>query len=229
MTLKLYDTDSYATEFDAVVLSCNECEKGYEIVLDRTVFFPEEGGQCCDRGTLNGYDITDVQIKSNVIYHYSDTKFEIGAKVHGIIDFKLRFRNMQNHTGEHIICGIAHKLYGYENVGFHLGEDYVTMDLSGPLSKKQVHELELLANEAIYKNVSVTAYYPGKEKIKNMFYRGKSDIEGDIRIVRIKDYDVCACCAPHVAKTGEIGIIKIIDYTPHRGGMRLTILCGTMH
>ena len=226
MTEKLYDYDSYATEFDAGVLSCEKGEKGYEIILDKTLFFPEEGGQCCDKGTLDGKVITDVQIKGDTIYHYCDEAFETGKNVHGKIDFKLRFSNMQNHTGEHIICGIAHKLYGYENVGFHLGEDYVTMDLDGPLTKEQIEEIEYMANEAVFKNVTVTACYPDAEELKTIDYRSKSELSGNIRIVTIDGFDVCACCAPHVARTGEVGLIKIVDFMAHRGGVRLTIHCG---
>ena len=226
MTEKLYDISSYDTEFTAKVVSCEKCEKGYEIVLDRTLFFPEEGGQCCDKGTLNDTVITDVQIKDDVIYHYSDTSFNPGDEVMGKIDFRLRYRNMQNHTGEHIICGIAHKMHGYENVGFHLGEDYVTMDLSGPLTKEELEEIELLANEAIYKNTAIKAYYPTDEELEAIDYRSKSEINGRVRIVEIEDCDICACCAPHVARTGEVGIIKITDSFPHRGGVRITILCG---
>jgi len=226
MTEKLYDISSYDTEFEAEVVSCKSTEKGYEIVLDRTLFFPEEGGQCCDRGTLNDAMVTDVQIKDDVIYHLCDKEFNVGDRVNGKIDFTLRFRNMQNHTGEHIICGIAHKMYGYENVGFHLGEDYVTMDLSGPLTKEQLDEIELLANETIYKNTVVKAYYPVEAELDGMFYRSKSEIKGKVRIVEIEGCDVCACCAPHVARTGEVGIIKITDSFSHRGGVRITILCG---
>lgn len=226
MTEKLYDSNSYATEFDATVLSCEKCDKGYETVLDKTLFFPEEGGQCCDKGTLNNTVITDVQIKGETVYHYSDTPFEPGAAVHGSIEFKLRFRNMQNHTGEHIICGIAHKLYGCENVGFHLGEDYVTMDLDCTLSKEQIEQIEYLANEAVFKNAEVTAYYPCEEELSSLDYRSKGELSGKVRIVKIDGVDVCACCAPHVARTGEVGLIKIVDFTNHRGGMRFTIHCG---
>ena len=226
MTTKLYDTDSYMTQFEAVVLSCTKCDKGYETVLDCTAFFPEEGGQCCDTGTIDGIRVTDVQIKDNTVYHYMEDAIPKGTKVIGKIDFAPRFRNMQNHTGEHIICGIAHRLYGYENVGFHLGADYVTMDLSGPLDKNQTEEIELMANEAVWANYRVNAYYPKKDELEAINYRSKSDIEGDIRIVEIENCDICACCAPHVRSTGEVGIIKIIDSYPHRGGVRLTILCG---
>lgn len=226
MTTKLYDNDSYQTHFEAKVVSCTKCDKGYETILDRTAFFPKEGGQCCDTGTIDGIRVTDVQIKGNTVYHYMEEAIPQGKTVIGKIDFALRFRNMQNHTGEHIICGIAHRLYGYENVGFHLGADYVTMDLSGPLTKEQTEEIEMLANEVVFKNLKVNAYYPPKDMLDKIDYRCKAELTGDIRIVEIENCDICACCAPHVARTGEVGLIKIIDSFPHRGGMRLTILCG---
>lgn len=228
MTIKLYDNDSYITEFEATVISCEESKKGYKTVLDQTAFFPEEGGQCCDRGTIDGVDITYVEIAGDTIYHYSSTSFEIGKKVNGKIDFDLRFSNMQNHSGEHIICGIAHSLYGCENVGFHLGDGYVTMDLDKPLNNEQLAIIEQKANEAIYRNLPVTAIYPGAEELKNMNYRAKLDLTENVRIVTVGDVDMCACCAPHVKTTGEIGIIKILDSINYKGGMRLNILCGAL-
>ena len=227
MTEKLYDYDSYLTEFDAVVLSCERTESGYKSVFDRTAFFPEEGGQCCDRGSVDGVEITHVELSGDTIYHHSDAPFEIGAKVHGVIDFELRFRNMQNHTGEHIICGVAHKLFGCENVGFHLGADYVTMDLDKSLGDDDIERIERLANEAVYANVPVTACYPSEDELKKAEYRSKGDISGKVRLVTVAGYDVCACCAPHVSMTGEVGIIKILDYIHYKGGMRLNILCGS--
>ncbi|MBQ7901857.1 MAG: hypothetical protein IJ365_07860 [Clostridia bacterium] len=228
MTIKLYDNDSHATDFDAVVVSCEKAKKGYKTELDRTLFFPEEGGQCADRGTVNGVEITQVELDGDTIYHYSDTPFEAGTAVHGTIDFDLRFRNMQNHTGEHIICGIAHRLFGYNNVGFHLGADYVTMDLDGELSNKDLHKIELLANEAVAKNMPVICRYPSPEELKELDYRAKLDITENVRIVTVGDVDCCACCAPHVNYTGEIGVIKILDAIHYKGGMRLNILCGSL-
>lgn len=227
MTEKLYDYDSYATEFDAVVLSCENTDKGYKTLLDKTLFFPEEGGQSCDSGTVDGIRITHVELCGDDIWHYSESPFETGASVHGIIDFAPRYRNMQNHTGEHIICGIAHKLHGCENVGFHLGADYVTMDLDKPLTAEDIDNIQHLANEAVYKNLPVTAYYPAESELSAIDYRSKSDIDGRVRLVNVEGVDICACCAPHVAKTGEIGIIKILDCINYKGGMRLNILCGS--
>lgn len=226
MTKKLYDYDSYATEFEAVVISCEKTGNQYKTELDQTLFFPEEGGQCCDKGTLNGVEITYVELCGDTIFHYSDTPFETGEIVNGNIDFKIRFRNMQNHSGEHIICGIAHKLFGCENVGFHLGEDHITMDLNCHISEKDICKIELLANKAVISNKKVTAYYPGDEELEKLSYRAKGEIDGKVRIVTIEDVDSCACCAPHVKMTGEIGIIKIIDAISYKGGMRLSILCG---
>jgi len=226
MTQKLYDNDSHATEFDAVVLGCEKIGDVYKTELDRTLFFPEEGGQCSDRGYVDGVDIIGAELCGDTIYHISLEPLTVGKSVHGSIDFALRFRNMQNHSGEHIICGIAHRLYGYENVGFHLGESIVTMDLSGELSSDDIKKIEHLANEAVVRNMSVTAYYPTDDELASMDFRAKGDIEGNVRVVTIGDVDSCACCAPHVKHTGEIGIIKIIDAMRHRGGMRLSILCG---
>lgn len=226
MTGKLYDINSYATEFDACVISCTPCDRGYETVLDKTLFFPEEGGQCCDRGTLSDVQVDHVSIEGDTIYHYTKSPFAVGDTVHGVIDFSVRFRNMQNHTGEHIICGVAHSLYGYENVGFHLGADYVTMDLSGPLTEEEIRYVEKLSNEAVFKNLSVEGFYPTEEELKTIDYRSKGDISGKIRIVTIDGVDACACCAPHVKNTGEVGLIKILDAIHYKGGMRLNILCG---
>ncbi len=226
MTQKLYDNDSYATEFDAVVLSCEKAGDLYKTELDRTLFFPEEGGQCSDRGTIDGKAVCHAELCGDTIYHYSREPFEKGKTVHGKIDFKLRFRNMQNHSGEHIICGVAHKLFGCENVGFHLGDDYVTMDLSSPLSDEDIEKIEYLANEAVFRNMPVTARYLTEEEIKTETYRAKGDITENVRLVTIGDADKCACCAPHVKYTGEIGIIKILDAIHYKGGMRLNILCG---
>ncbi len=228
MTIKLYDNDSFATQFEATVVSCQKVKDGYKTELNQTLFFPEEGGQCADRGTLDGIEVTHVELLGDTIYHYTSTPFEIGKTVSGQIDFDLRFSNMQNHSGEHIICGIAHSLYGCENVGFHLGDGYVTMDLDKPLTNEQLNIIQTKANEAIYRNMPVIAYYPDKNELKNLEYRCKTDIDGDVRIVNIGDVDMCACCAPHVKYTGEIGIIKILDAINYKGGMRLNILCGSL-
>lgn len=229
MTKKLYYEDAYATEFDAQVVACEEIAgegKKYQVILDATLFFPEEGGQSPDKGVLGGANVLDVQIENGIIIHTLDKALEVGESVHGTLDWKHRFSNMQQHTGEHIFSGIVNRLYGYSNVGFHLSDNIVTMDFDGMLTAEEAAEAEYLVNEVIVQNLPVTISYPDKEELERLVYRSKIEIKGQVRIVTIEGVDVCACCAPHVRKTGEIGILKVMSVQKHRGGVRLSMLCG---
>jgi len=226
MTEKLYYNDAYLKEFKARVISCDMSGNLYDVVLDKTAFFPEEGGQYSDRGTLGSAKVVNVKEKDGIIHHYAVSAVDVGAEVVGKIDFDERYEKMQCHTGEHILSGIIHSLYGLDNVGFHLGADEVTMDVSAPLTREQLDEVERLANEVIYKNVEVVASFPTQAELSAMEYRSKLDLYENVRIVKIGDYDSCACCAPHVKYTGEIGVIKILDSAKLRGGIRLFITAG---
>ena len=226
MTEKLYYNDAYIKEFDATVLSVCEEESTYSIVLDSTAFFPEEGGQSSDTGYIGECKVLDVKEKDGVVYHYTDSAPKVGERVHCKLNFAERYDKMQCHTAEHILCGFAHKLYGADNIGFHLGDDEVTMDLSEVLTREQLDKIEELANEAIFANVAVTTFFPTKEELPSLEYRSKLDITDGVRIVKIGEYDSCACCAPHVATTGEIGLVKILDFEKHRSGVRLRIVAG---
>ena len=225
---KLFYQDTRMIDFEATVTECFEDKKcgGWQIVLDRTAFFPEEGGQTADKGTLNEKAVLDVQIKEDIIYHLLAEPIEVGSIVTGYVDWNQRLDFMQQHTAEHILSGLLYKHYGFHNVGFHLSVNEVTMDFDGQLSLEQLREIETKANEIVWKDLPVQAYFPTKEELENMEYRSKIEIQGDVRIVEIMGVDACACCAPHVSFTGEIGIIKIISAMNHRGGMRLTLLCG---
>ncbi len=223
---KIFYEDTRAVDFEAVVTECTSDEKGFWIALDRTAFFPEEGGQTADKGTLNDLEVLDVQIKQEVIYHLLAVPMEIGERVTGCVDWAQRLDFMQQHSAEHILSGLLHKHYGFHNVGFHLSINEVTMDFDGQLSLEQLREIEKEANAIVWKDIPVYAYFPSPEELENIEYRSKTEIAGDVRIVEIVGVDACACCAPHVSFTGEIGIIKIISAMNHRGGMRLTLLCG---
>lgn len=225
---KLFYEDINITDFTTTVVSC-ESAKGnnlYRILLDATAFFPEEGGQSADKGTLNGQTVFDVQIENDLIYHYVTEPFSVGSRVNGHVDWEQRFDFMQQHSGEHIISGLVHNRFGYNNVGFHLSNNEVTLDFNGELTTEQLKEIELRANEIIYQNLPVELSYPSTEELETLSYRSKIEIEGQVRIVTIPGVDVCACCAPHVATTGAIGMIKITNCQSHRGGVRLNILCG---
>lgn len=226
MTEKLFYTDSHLQEFTAEVVSCRPCDNGYEAVLSRTALFPEGGGQAADTGVIDGIRVYDVQEKGEQIFHYLEGELEEGKTVTGQIDWDKRFSRMQQHSGEHIVSGIVHARFGYDNVGFHLNDELCTLDLSGPLTKEELREVENAANEAVFANVPVRVSYPSKEELKTLDYRSKIEIDGQVRIVTIPGYDVCACCAPHVNFTGEIGLVKLVQSQNYKGGIRITMLCG---
>lgn len=229
-TKALYDLDAYQSEFEATVLSCEEKEGKYQVVLDQTCFFPEQGGQNPDWGTLDSaeasVEVLDVQIQDGIIYHTCTAALPVGSKVQGKLEWIHRFNNMQQHSGEHILSGLIHGHYGYDNVGFHLGVAEVTMDFNGILTQDQVDELELEANLIIAKAIPIEVSYPDDETLKTLPYRSKKELEGPIRIVTIPGVDICACCAPHVRNTSEVGILKVESLQNYKGGVRLSISCG---
>ena len=226
MTEKLYYKDAYLAEFTATVLACETAENGYRIVLDKTAFFPEEGGQYSDRGYIESSRVRDVREESGVIYHLADSPVTVGASVNCRIDFDERYEKMQCHTAEHILSGLIHTHFGLDNVGFHLGADYVTMDVSGVLERQDLDMIEDMANAIVFENVAVTSEFPTPSELPTLNYRAKLDLTENVRIVRIGEYDACACCAPHVARSGECGLIKILDFQKLRGGIRMFITAG---
>ena len=225
-TEKLYDLNAYETEFDATVLTSEKENDLYKVTLDKTLFFPEEGGQSADKGTLDGKEVLNVSIKGDVIFHYLKEPVEQMQNVHGEIDFDHRFRNMQMHSGEHIFSGLAYKNFNANNVGFHLSDNSATIDLDKEISDEELKRLESAVNAVIFENRSVLAYYPSGDELKKLSYRSKKELKGPVRIVIIDGADICACCAPHVRRTGEIGIFKIISKEKYKGGIRLNYLCG---
>lgn len=225
-TRKLYYEDVYIKEFIARVLECRECKKGYEIVLDQTAFYPEGGGQPCDLGTLDTVEVLDVQEKAGEIIHYTKEAIELGKEVTGKIDWDRRFDLMQQHSGEHIVSGLVHEAYGYNNVGFHMGSDVITVDLSGMLNEAQLAEIEAETNRKIWENSPVEIIYPEREELDKLDYRSKKELTGQVRLVRFPGSDLCACCGTHVTHTGEIGAVKLLTVENFHEGIRLTMICG---
>ena len=232
MTVKLYDTDSYLSEFDCKVTSLYSDEDYIYIETDRTAFFPEGGGQTCDKGSFNGINVENIQIIDGKIVHFVKNSDENAEKIqkdtvlHGKIDMKKRFFDMQQHSGEYIFSGIVNSLYGYNNVGFHLGTEVVTLDFDGELNEDDICKVENLVNEVVWKNLEIKILLPSQEELARIKYRSKIEIEGQVRIVEIPGVDVCACCAPHVKYTGEIGIVRVVNFERYKGGTRVSILCG---
>ena len=226
MTTKLYYIDSHLFTFSARVLSCEQNRGRWEIILDETAFFPEGGGQQADVGTLGEAQVFDVHERDGDVVHYCDRPLQTGATVEGNLNRELRLGRMQNHSGEHILSGTAHRLYGCDNVGFHMGTDDVTIDFDREFSEDEIRHMETLANEAVRSNLPVRTFYPSRSELAALDYRSKKELQGDVRIVEIPGVDRCACCAPHVDATGEIGVIKVRNFEKHRGGIRLSVSCG---
>ncbi len=225
-TAKLYYDDAFLREFEAEVVSCGETDGGFAVVLDRTAFFPEEGGQTADTGTLGGVRVLDVRERDGVIVHLTDGPLSPGNTVAGALDWAERFRKMQNHTAEHIVSGLAHARYGCDNVGFHLGADGCTFDLNIELTRPQLDELEDAANAVVWDDRAVTARFPTPDELKSLDYRAKLALTEGVRIVTVEGVDNCACCAPHVRRTGQLGAVKLLDFMRHRGGVRIWLKAG---
>ncbi len=226
MTRKLYDENAYMTQFSATVLSYMPAGNGYAVVLDQTAFFPEGGGQAADCGTLAGQSVLDVQLKDGVVYHYVKNPLAVGESVEGLVDWPTRLSRMRQHTGEHILSGVVHELTGYDNVGFHMGTDGITVDFSGVLTEEQLGAAVETANRIVMENRPVRAWYPTEDELKTLSYRSKKEITEAVRLVEIQGADLCACCAPHLSTTGQVGAIVVVQTEKIHGGSRILFRCG---
>ena len=225
---KLYYEDSDIKTFQATVIRCTQDSPDgrWQITLDQTAFYPEGGGQPYDQGTLGGVKVLEVHEKDGEVVHTTDGPLPPGAVVEGMIDWNRRFQYMQSHTGEHMFTGIIHRRFGWDNVGFHMGADEVTVDFNGVVTPEQAREVEAEANRLVYANVPVDITYPTEEELKQIDYRSKKELSGQVRIVSIPGGDVCACCGTHVKRTGEVGLIKVIGMIRYKGGVRISLLFG---
>lgn len=235
MTEKLYEQDAYLREFDAAVSAFGKDKDRSFVVLTRSAFYPEGGGQPGDRGALffEGEDgglrraaVLDTHEKDGEIIHYTDTLIPPGTHVHGEIDWAFRFDQMQNHSGEHIVSGLVHEAYGYNNVGFHMGSERITIDFDGMLDAAQLRGIEQKANAIVWQDVETQIRICTQEEAAELTYRSKKELTGLVRIVSFPGADTCACCGTHVRRTGEIGLIRLISAEKFRGGVRVELLCG---
>ena len=225
-TRKLYYEDSHIQRFNATVLSCTDIGKGFEVVLDATAFYPEGGGQAADTGTLGSVRVTDTRERGETVVHLCDGPLEVGAVVEGVIDYHLRFPRMQQHSGEHIVSGILFRRYGWQNRGFHMGTDIITVDTEGVVPPEDLASIEAEANAAVWANLPVKTWYPSAEELPTIPYRSKKALTGAVRIVEFPGVDICACCGTHVQSTGEVGLIKMISSVAFRSGSRIEMACG---
>ena len=225
-TEKIYYTDSHLSEFEARCRGCTPVEGGFEVVLDRTAFYPLGGGQAADTGTLNGVRVLDTRERGEEIIHLCDGPLEVGTRVEGKIDYEARFIRMQQHSGEHIVSGILHRRYGCHNTGFHMNDTGIVIDFDAVIPQEMLPEIEAEANEAIWRNIPLKIYTPSPEELETLSYRTKRALPWPVRIVEVPGYDICACCGTHVTATGEIGLIKLMTAVPCRGGTRIEMAAG---
>lgn len=228
MTNKLYLDNSYTKEFTATVLSCTQNGEKYDVILDRTAFFPEGGGQAPDKGILGGAEVLDVQEKGEDVIHTLSAPLNVGDTVEGKIDWALRFSRMQNHCAEHILSGVIHKMFGYNNVGFHMNDSLVTFDVDGPLTAEDIEMVEQEANKAVFENAKISVSYPTADEFETIDCRSKIELSDGVRLITVDGFDTCACCAPHPNRAGEIGIIKIISFASFKGGTRIEMVAGAL-
>lgn len=232
MTEKLYERDAFLTQFEGKVLSCEKGKKGFDVILDRTAFYPEGGGQPWDTGKLvsaedgSTVQVLEVHNRDGEIVHTCDGPLEPGTTVAGTIDWERRFDLMQQHSGEHIVSGLAHSLWGCENVGFHMGAEVVTIDLSVPLTGEQCVLLEEKANRYIWGDTPVEITCPSPAELEHIQYRSKKELTGQVRIVTFPGADCCACCGTHVRSAGQVGLVKLLTVQKFREGVRIELVCG---
>lgn len=225
-TKQLYYADSQTKAFIATVTGCRETEKGYEVTLDQTAFYPEGGGQPCDMGTLSGVQVVDVREKEDQILHLCRQPLEVGRKVMGMLDWDRRLDLMQQHSGEHIVSGVINQMFSGHNVGFHMGADVITIDFDVAIPQEALQVIEDRANRAVFMDLELKCWYPSPEELPKVRYRSKKALDWPVRIVEIPGYDSCACCGVHVARTGQIGMIKLLSCVKFHQGVRIEMVCG---
>ncbi|WP_409288658.1 alanyl-tRNA editing protein [Peribacillus sp. SCS-37] len=226
MTVKLFYLEPELTEWHTTVTHTEKEEGYYMISLAETAFYPEGGGQPADSGEIDGIPVLDVVERDGIIQHKLNSIPRDGEVVCRL-NRERRTEHTQHHSGQHLLSAVCQQLYGYETISFHLGRDSVTIDLDTPeLSTQQLNEIENMANSYIMENRPVSAFQVGYEEMKKLPLRKLPKVTEDIRIVTIEGIDVSACCGTHVARTAEIGILKLLKTEKQRGKTRLHFICG---
>lgn len=224
----LFYREPYCRRFESTVIRCEPSAREglFEIELEDSAFYPEGGGQPGDRGFLSEAEVEDCGYRNGRHIHYCDRALPAGQRVTGELDFRRRFEFMQQHSGEHLISGLARRYYGCTNVGFHISGSEMTLDFDRELGEAEILRLEEEANEAVFANLPIEIRFPDAEECRHLDYRSKIEIEGAVRLIAVPGVDLCACCGTHVQRTGEIGLIKVVQWIRYKGGVRLTALCG---
>ena len=231
MTKRLYEDDVMQRSCRAVVTACVPRKKGYGVVLDQTVFFPEGGGQLSDTGTLTAGEkalpVKHVHEKAGEIFHETKEPLAPGTKVVAKLDWPVRFDHMQQHCGEHMLSYAFYKLFGAHNVGFHMSADMVGIDLDREVDWQQALQAERFTNREIQEDRPITTkLVPAEEAAKMNLRKFNDKLTGILRIVTVEGSDSCTCCGTHPTSSGMVGLVKIFKVEKHKEGSRISFLCG---
>ena len=227
MTIKLFNDNVMLKNCQATVLACEERDGKFFVELDQTVIFPEGGGQLSDRGKINDVNVLHASEKDGRLWHECDAPVEVGAEVEVTLDWAVRLDRMQQHCGEHILSFVCWKLFDSNNIGFHMHEDTVTVDLDKALSEEELLQVEQESNAIIWENRPITVLnLESEEAAKLPMRKFNANLQGILRIVAVENADVCTCCGTHPPVTGMVGCQKIIRAERRKQGQRLEILCG---
>lgn len=230
----LFYEDAYLKEFDAVVVDVLQKGEKQYVVLDKTAFYPEGGGQTGDSGWLyfgNGLELNVeyTRKKEDRVLHEISGKGEIlkaGDRVRGVIDWDRRFDHMQQHSGEHIVSGMICRRFSCDNVGFHMGADAVTIDFNAEISFEELLEIETEANRYISEDHPFISMWPSPEELKKLDYRSKKELSGEVRIACFQGADMCACCGTHVSGSAQVGMVKFASAEKFHDGTRIEVRFG---
>ena len=231
MTERLYYDNAYLMEFDAQVLACRPNGERYDVLLDRSAFYPTSGGQPFDTGMIGSARVMDVNVTDGEVWHTVTDALTAGETVHGKIDWARRFDHMQQHAGDHMIAGALHRMMGGVTIGLHISDDVSTIDVAMPegvtrITDEQIRKIELDVNEHIQRNVPIRCWFPEAEELKTLPLRKEPTVSEHVRIVAIGDDEMVACGGTHPSSAGQLGLVKIVSVSPARGKMRVAFLAG---
>jgi alanyl-tRNA synthetase len=225
MTDRIYYTDPYCRSFRATVTRSFEHGGRPAVTLDRTAFYPTSGGQPFDNGQLGGAEVVDV-IDEDAVIHILASPLSSGGTVAGEVNWARRFDHMQQHTGQHLLSAALDRLFENPTVSFHMGTEDSTIDVARDMSPADIERAVDVANEVVWEDKPISIRFVTWEEAITLPLRKDPARAGMLRLIEISDFDLSACGGTHVSRTGAVGSIAVLATERHRGGMRLTFVCG---
>lgn len=224
---RLYIFNQYLTEVQAKIIAAEKIDDNYHILLDKTIFYPAGlGGQRGDIGTINGKEVIKSYEKNSRIYHLVKNRIDSDTVLLKI-NWDNRLHIMQEHTCQHLVSACFYRLYAIDTLSFHASFDHITIDFDTEfVEERQIKEVEDLANFIIQNNLEVKAYFPSNKELENISLRREPKVEKNLRLIEIDGFDYSPCGGTHVSRTGELGLIKIVDWAKQNGKLRVFVKVG---